>query len=256
MGKFQDLTGMVFGKLTVIKRADDYVSKRGYRRARWLCECSCSDHSKTTVFEQDLLKNNGTRSCGCLARERTTESNKKYNKYQLNLQDDNGTYGVGYCSNTGREFYFDMDDYDKIKDYCWHEHIINNTYYALEAYERKTKQMIRMNWLIVGKNYDHSDRNPMNNRKYNLREATSQENARNHSKQRNNTSGFTGVSWHSTKMVWVASIIINKKKIHLCSSVNKEDAIKARLEAEAKYFGEFAPQRHLFEEYDIIYPKS
>ena len=31
----------------------------------------------------------------------------------------------------------------------------------------------------------------------------------------------------------------------------KEDAIKTRLEAEAKYYGEFAPQRHLFEQYGI-----
>ena len=33
--------------------------------------------------------------------------------------------------------------------------------------------------------------------------------------------------------------------------VKKDDAIKARLEAEAKYYGEFAPQRHLFKEYNI-----
>ena len=31
----------------------------------------------------------------------------------------------------------------------------------------------------------------------------------------------------------------------------KEDAIKARLMAEKKYFGYFAPQRHLFEEYGV-----
>ena len=30
-----------------------------------------------------------------------------------------------------------------------------------------------------------------------------------------------------------------------------DDAIKARLNAEAKYFGKFAPQRHLFEQYGI-----
>ena len=34
--------------------------------------------------------------------------------------------------------------------------------------------------------------------------------------------------------------------------MNKEDAIKARLEAEAKYYGDFAPQKHLFEEYGIV----
>ena len=30
-----------------------------------------------------------------------------------------------------------------------------------------------------------------------------------------------------------------------------DDAIRARLQAEQDYFGEFAPQRHLFEQYNI-----
>ena len=37
----------------------------------------------------------------------------------------------------------------------------------------------------------------------------------------------------------------------LGSFQNKEDAIKARLQAEATHYGQFAPQRHLFEEYGI-----
>jgi hypothetical protein len=45
--------------------------------------------------------------------------------------------------------------------------------------------------------------------------------------------------------------MIDAKQIHLGMFENKEDAIKARLEAEAKYFGDFAPQRHLFEQYKI-----
>ena len=32
---------------------------------------------------------------------------------------------------------------------------------------------------------------------------------------------------------------------------NKDDAIKARLIAEKKYFGDFAPQKHLYEKYNI-----
>lgn len=32
---------------------------------------------------------------------------------------------------------------------------------------------------------------------------------------------------------------------------DKIDAIKARLKAEIKYFGEFAPQKHLYEQYRI-----
>lgn len=42
-----------------------------------------------------------------------------------------------------------------------------------------------------------------------------------------------------------------KVKEDLSRFVNKEDAIRARLRAERQYFGEFAPQRHLFEEYGI-----
>ena len=49
----------------------------------------------------------------------------------------------------------------------------------------------------------------------------------------------------------MARIVLNKKDIYLGRYSNKEDAIKARLEAEIKYFGEFAPQRHLFEQYGI-----
>ena len=51
--------------------------------------------------------------------------------------------------------------------------------------------------------------------------------------------------------VWAARITVNKHRIHIGSFSNKEDAIVARLQAEAKYFGKFAPQRHLFEKYGI-----
>lgn len=64
---------------------------------------------------------------------------KKYNRYDLNLKDEHGLYGVGYCFNTGHEFYFDMDDYDKIKDYCWSEDKTKN-YSRVRAYDRNTKK--------------------------------------------------------------------------------------------------------------------
>jgi hypothetical protein len=116
---------------------------------------------------------------------------------------------------------------------------------------RKNRVTVKMHWLLVDKHYDHADRNPLNNRKSNLRPATAQENARNHNKQKNNSSGVTGVYWHKSKRVWTATIVINKKKIYLGSSIDKEKAIKIRLQAEAQYFKAFAPQKHLFEEYGI-----
>ena len=66
-----------------------------------------------------------------------------------------------------------------------------------------------------------------------------------------NTSGITGVHWHKNHQKWQANIKINQKTKYLGIFINKEDAIRVRLQAEADYYGEFAPQRYLFEKYNI-----
>ena len=38
------------------------------------------------------------------------------NKYDLS-----GEYGIGWTHNTEHEFYFDLEDYDIIKYYCWYD---------------------------------------------------------------------------------------------------------------------------------------
>ena len=171
--------------------------------------------------------------------------NKKYNIYDLS-----GEYGIGY-TRKGEKFYFDLEDYDKIKDYCWHLHITHNGYKQLRAKIPGEGKHIYMHILLGYKGYDHIDRNPLNNRKDNLRQATITENARNRSRYKNNTSGFIGVFWDKKKSKWCANIAVDKKHKHLGYFNNKNDAIKVRLEAEAKYFKEFAPQKNLFEEYGI-----
>lgn len=92
----------------------------------------------------------------------------------------------------------------------------------------------------------------MDHRKTNLRFVTEQENVHNHSLFSNNTSGFTGVYWREKRGKWEVGIMIDNQPIYLGFFNNQFDAIRARLQAELKYFGaEFAPQRHLFEEYGI-----
>lgn len=257
MSKFIDMTGWIMAehgvpdsRLTVLKRVDDKIASNGRKRTQWLCECSCVEHNRIVVFG-DLVRIGKAKSCGCLKKE-TGNGVKKSNIYELNINDEYGIYGIGYCSNTCEKFYFDMDDYDTIKDYCWYEDVGNDGYHRLRSRNRNGKGFVLMSHLIVGKYYDHIDRNPLNNRRHNLRPANYTENARNHNKQSNNTSGIIGVSWHSRDCVWQASIVLNKKKIYLGYFNNKNDAIKTRLIAEAKYFGEFAPQKHLFEQYKVL----
>lgn len=244
----EDLTGMTFGRLTVLEQAEDYVKPSGRHEAQWLCECSCSEHKKITVVGYDL-KNGKTQSCGCLHREcvaKIGRNNHLKNKYDLSNK-----IGVGWTSNTNQEFYFDLDDYDKIKDYYWYENIDKNGYHSLRAYDPESKKKIIMEWIICGKYFDHANLNPLDNRKSNLRPATATESAQNRHKQNNNTSGIIGVYLRKRDCRWCAQINVNKERKFLGSFDTKKDAIITRLKAEKEYFKEFAPQKHLYKQYGI-----
>ena len=58
MGSFNDLTGKVFGKLTVIERAKN--TKNYKVKWRCLCECGCE-----AIVRGDSLTSGRTKSCGC-----------------------------------------------------------------------------------------------------------------------------------------------------------------------------------------------
>ena len=57
MGKTIDLTGEVYGKLTVVDRAEN----KG-RAPMWNCECSCGN---TKIVNGGSLRRGSTKSCGC-----------------------------------------------------------------------------------------------------------------------------------------------------------------------------------------------
>lgn len=243
----EDLTGQWFERLLVIEQTEDYVSPSGVRKAQWLCECSCSEH-KRIIVQGASLKKGATKSCGCI-REETTRERGRHN-HKVNRYDLSGEYGIGWTINTGCEFYFDLNNYDKIKDYCWYERVNDDGYRSLCALVMG--QSIKMTNLLGYKNHDHINRNPLDNRDKNLRPTTAAENARNHSLSKRNTSGISGVCWDKSCSKWTAYIKDNGKSKHLGVFSDKHDAIVARLRAELKYYGEaFAPQRHLFEKYGI-----
>lgn len=64
-GVFIDITGKKFGMLTVIK-LDEMI--RG--DAKWICRCDCGN---TKSFYGYNLKNSGTVSCGCYAKQKSRE---------------------------------------------------------------------------------------------------------------------------------------------------------------------------------------
>lgn len=145
--------GVPDSRLTVIQRTDDYIQPNGKHIAQWICRCNCENQSIITV-KGSLLRYGETKSCGCLQKEIAANMCKQRNvehahplskdeNLQLNLEDEHGLYGIGHCHNTGREFYFDMGDYDLIKDYCWTESKdYRCDYYYLRAYDAQTQKIL------------------------------------------------------------------------------------------------------------------
>lgn len=82
---------------------------------------------------------------------------------------------------------------------------------------------------------DHINGDQLDNRIENLRVVSKQENARNTGKRVNNTSGIIGVSFDKTRNKWLAGITVNYKHVGLGRFENKEDAIRARKNAEIEY---------------------
>lgn len=70
MGKFVDLTGQRFGRLTVIERVGTK-----YGQAAWLCQCGCGNCS---VVVTGVLRSGRQRSCGCYRSETTTKCRTKH----------------------------------------------------------------------------------------------------------------------------------------------------------------------------------
>lgn len=78
--QFKDLTGKIFGRLTVIR----YIGKNSYNISNWLCKCSCGN--KKEISTQYLSKKSIIeKSCGCVSREKGSSSfrdlsGKRYGK--------------------------------------------------------------------------------------------------------------------------------------------------------------------------------
>jgi hypothetical protein len=69
-----DLIGQRFGRLTVISESPERKSGA----VHWICRCDCGNITNPICMSS--LRNNITRSCGCLNREQITKLNKNINR--------------------------------------------------------------------------------------------------------------------------------------------------------------------------------
>ncbi len=216
-----------YGKLSTI----EVVGKTKNRERIWRCKCDCGNFINVPASS---LTSGNTKSCGCLKRESARK--KGVNMRIKNKYDLSGDYGIGYTLK-GEEFYFDKEDYDKIKNYTWH---LNDSGYVMCGEFGKN---IRMHRIIMGdpkgKDVDHINHNTVDNRKANLRIVDHYQNVT-YSKMRvDNTTGKKGVYWDKNRNKWMALITYDKRSYHLGRFDTFEEAVSAREKAEISIHKEF-----------------
>ena len=230
MGIIKDLTGQRFGHLVVIGLAPNGMLKRKNRSAVWKCICDCK---KIVYVTSNDLKTGNTSSCRECGNKRKGESHKKSNIYDLT-----GEYGVGIATNNPDiKFYFDLDDYETIKDYAWG---FNNQTGYLQAKLVNSTSKVYIHRIIMSPVpdemvVDHINGDKLDNRKNNLRCVTQMQNTWNHTETKNI---YENQGYKDPYLIQFTKDNINYR--YTASTI--DEAIKIRDEKRQEIYGEFARQ--------------
>lgn len=216
--------GKKYGRLYVI----EFSRKDGWK-SYWKCVCDCSPN---VIIEREKCQINKALfpSCGCWEKEEF--HNKWFNKkIKENKYVFFENYGVFYLSN-GDAVYFDLEDYDKIKNFYWLSD--GKGYVRSHTGGRKSLHRLLMEFpdLFV----DHIDGNPLNNRKDNLRIVTNKKNQENLKKSKTGKSSkYRGVNFNKRAKKWRA--FIRNVKTYFLGYFNTEIEAAMAYNKKAEEFG-------------------
>ena len=214
--KTDDLTGKTFERLTVLYRVEDKGNAH-----RWLCKCKCGN---TKIISGASLKYGTTKSCGCLRREMMRDKQTKHG------MSDTRFYRIWQamitrCTNERDKHYSIYGGRGITVATRWRdfENFKKDMYESyLKHAELHGEEMTSIDRINSDGNYEVS----------NCKWSTPLEQVRN----RKYKSGHAGVNKSSCGRGWVANIGIDYKLVYLGFYKDKEGAIKARKQAEEKYW--------------------
>jgi hypothetical protein len=147
------------------------------------------------------------------------------------------TAEVGYIPLTqGKYATVDIADYAMLMQWNWQAACNRSIWYAVRTVDTNVLGM--HSFLLGTKKVDHQDHDGLNNRRSNLRPATSAQNSRNAKLRRDSTTGFKGVTVDRGKSR--SRITVDGSTISLGYYSEPEMAARAYDEAAKNLHGEFA----------------
>lgn len=141
---------------------------------------------------------------------------------------------------------YDLEDADVVESHSWYikPKVTPGLFYACTELPKLNGQRgkkVLMHVLLSGHpGVDHINRNGLDNRRSNLRPATSSQNAANRPPQRGGSSQYKGVGWNKAAGKWKSKIRVDYRYIHIGYFDDELSAAKAYDARARAAFGEFA----------------
>ena len=150
-----------------------------------------------------------------------------------------GETGIGTLPD-GTKFLFDASAFPKIRDIKWYRNYREPGRRKLYIIDRHGNYLHRiLTDCPEGYEVDHISLDTLDNRSSNLRIVTHQQNQINHSLQRNNSSGVSGVDFYPKSDKYRARIKVSQQEIHLGYYDRFQEAVQARNVGMECMFGEY-----------------
>lgn len=212
--KIKDLTGMRFGKLTVLRRAD-YNDSQG--KPVWVCRCDCGMVKDVT----GASLRGGAKSCRHCKQNTSplyvrTHKNRLYHAWsEMKRRCDGKCTNSQYYGDKGISYCPEWEDFDVFADWS-----IENGYQSGLEIDR------------IDSDKDYSPEN--------CRWISHKKNSRNRKARSNNTTGTPGVQtrfYKNGRTVYRVSISSDNGRVNVGTFNTLEEAVAARKDAEIKYWG-------------------
>lgn len=231
------LSGARFGMLVVLEEANPHGVG-----SWWLCRCDCGTEK---VLRGGNLSNGTTTSCGCLS---NTANRRRRLAARRRRPFDNGDGTWSVPLTQGQTAIISEQDAPLIAAHNWAAEKPRGAscWYAFRSVADDTGKVmsVKMHREIMaaasGQQVDHINGNGLDNRRANLRFATSSQNSHNSRISVRNRSGVRGVHWSSLQGQWCVQIGHEGRTRHVGFFDRLEDAAAARRAIELELHGEYA----------------